>query len=691
MGSSRGIALGNTISLTLCLWLLAATTAWGQAWNWTQAGYGGGGRFTAIAVDPADAGQMVVGSDVAGYFLSTDGGQTFSPRGQELGGLAVSALAYHPDRPGILAVQASDGLYLSRDHGRTLTLLSPRLGYPARFFGGRLLIFQGDKLLVATSTRGVCAVAWDSPTPAETNLPGIIGVKVNSLAMLGEEIFAATEQGAFRFKDGRFSPANEGLGSRMHLQDMASTAAGGLYAVERDDGLYRWDAAQNRWSRPGTAMPRPREGTLSFKTVALDPARPGRIFVGTHPETWPKILFVSEDGGASWKQSQPFILDPDAPANWAKGLDAVEALIFASDGQTAWLADWWNLWRSTPDGGWRQVHRGLQNVVVNDLIRDPAKAETLLMATADNGLMVSDDSGGHWAPSMQGVPDGHVKAIRVCKGNPDKRYLLSEPWVEPKKGAGVTYVVCKSTDGGRNWKQLPITVPAKSLPGAYADGKATLLVIDPRNEDVVYVGSNGHGLFKVNTVLLDQGKPAEAVQEISRTLPVPCFQGPNSLLVDTDDPLRLTASLVGSGLWGSSDGGAKWAMLNPRWTFSFGLAVDPSRPERLFVALAEKKVGISQDGGRTWRETALPGNRPPGIAVDVVAVDPGNPDIVYAGTMGYDFKAADGLFVSTDGGASFKPVPSDLPRVNITALSPGPGGLLVGFNGLGLYRVEPGK
>ncbi len=686
---NQGIASGRMISLALALCMLVAGhPAWAQDLRWTQAGYGGGGRFTAIAVDPADLSRILVGSDVAGYFQSTDGGQTFTLRGRELGGFAVSALAFHPDRPGVVAVQASDGLYLSRDHGQTLTLLSPRLGYRSRFFGGCLLRFKDDKLLVATDTKGVFAVTWDAPAPVETYMPGMVGNKVNSLAEFGGELFAATERGAFRFVEGRFSPINDGLGAHTQLQDMASADGRGLYAVERSDGLFKWDAGQNRWARTGPPIAKPASGTLSFKTLALDPARPGRILMGTHPETWPKLLFVSEDAGVTWKTPGVFTLAQDAPPNWAKGNDALEALAFSPDGKTAWLADWWNLWRADAGGdAWQQVHHGLQNVVVSDVIRDPANPQGVLLATSDNGLMVSSDAGRSWTPSMKGVPDGDVRAVRVCPAHPAKRYLLAEPWEKPKQGAGVTFMLCKSTDSGASWKQLPFTVSARSLPGGYATGKPTLLVIDPQDEDSVFVGSNGHGLFKVNTVLLAEGKAEEAVANVSRTLPVPCFQGPDSLLVDPADSKHLTASLVGSGIWATTDGGGKWSPLYSKSPFSFGLASDPAHPQRIFAGLAEKKIAVSQDGGRTWREVALPGKRPPEIAASVVAVDPANTDTIYVGTSAYDLKAADGLFISTDGGTSFNPVPADLPRVSITAISPGTDGVLVGFNGLCLFRL----
>ena len=49
---------------------IAAAGAAGPAgaWHWRQAGYSGGGRFTAAVVDPASPETVYVGSDVAGFF-----------------------------------------------------------------------------------------------------------------------------------------------------------------------------------------------------------------------------------------------------------------------------------------------------------------------------------------------------------------------------------------------------------------------------------------------------------------------------------------------------------------------------------------------------------------------------------------------------------------------------------------------
>jgi hypothetical protein len=61
--------------------------------------------------------------------------------------------------------------------------------------------------------------------------------------------------------------------------------------------------------------------------------------------------------------------------------------------------------------------------------------------------------------------------------------------------------------------------------------------------------------------------------------------------------------------------------------------------------------------------------------------DPASPSTLYAGTNG-------GVFVSTDGGASWTPMNGGLtkPGVNALALAPGPGGALyAATNGAGVF------
>lgn len=681
------------LALFIGLFVTQSLLAWAGSPALVPSGYGGGGRFTGLAVDPGDPHLVVAGSDVAGLFVSRDGGDSFAPRGAGLLGLAVAGLAFDPGRPGTLAVMTDEGLYLSRDGGDTLVRLGD-MAYGDRFFGSHLLVPLGDDLLVATRSRGVFRVAWRQAAPAVTPVPGLEGRKVNSLARLGDDLFAATSAGAFVLRDGRFVAANAGLGSGKNLTDMAAAPGSGLFAVEEKTGLWRYHAEQNAWERPGPLpdLPPGAKSPARFKALALDPASPGRVFLATHPDYWPYLLFVSEDGGRRFSPVTAFALAPDGPPNYPTGLESVEALAVAPDGQTVFAADWWNLWKSR-DGGNRfhQLHHGLQNTVVNALADVPGQPEAILAATADNGLMTSPDAGTTWARNMAGVADGHVKDIRISPFDPAKRYLLAEPW-KPGNAAGtLTLHLYRTLDGGASWQALPVTVAARPLPGAFASGRPTLLVIDPADDDAVIVGTGGHGLFRVDVPALARGEGPAAVTDIGRGLPRPVFFGPQSLVAFPEKPGLLVAATVSGGIWRSLDGGRTWTAATAPGLFVFCLAADPSRPGHLVAGLPEKRLLESQDYGTTWKERTLPGERPPHIAVQAAAFDPARPGLLAVGTAAYDNKAADGLYVSRDGGATFSRVATDTAQVGVTAISPGPGGLWVGFNGLGLWRLPDGR
>ncbi|MHC1789507.1 WD40/YVTN/BNR-like repeat-containing protein [Solidesulfovibrio sp.] len=677
-----------------CLVLVLAqiATAWGQGPALIPIGYGGGGRFTALAVDRSNPDLVAVGSDVAGFFLSHDGGDRFLPRGAGLKGLAVAGLAFDPQAAGTLAILTDEGLYRSRDGGETTERLAD-LGYADRFFGSTLLLPLGDDLIVATRTKGIFRVSWRQTVPVVTPLPGLSRRKPNSLAVLGDELFAATDAGVWVWRGGQWTSSNQGLAGGNNVTDMAATPEAGLYAVEERSGLWRYNPGKKAWERPGPlpALPPGAKGPVRFKALALDPKTPGRVFLASHPEYWPYLLFVSNDGGKEFALATDFALAPDGAPNYAKGLESIEALAFSSDGGTLFVADWWNLWRSRDSGKhFDQLHKGLQNTVVKAVTSLPGQAGAIVAATADNGLMASSDAGHTWTRTMNGVADGHVVDMRFSPRDSAKRYLLADPWQSGPRGGTVRLHLFRSLDSGASWQSLPVMVPARPLPGDYASGLPTLLAIDPADDDVVYLGSNGHGLYKVRVPDLERD-PAAAVTDLARALPRTTFFGPQSLLLFPDLPGLLVAATVGGGIRRSQDGGATWTAVTDPSLFVFCLAADPSQPGHLLAGLPEKGLLQSRDFGKTWTRLALPGERPDHIAVQSIAFDPARPGLVAVGTAAYDLKAAEGVYLSYDQGATFVRVPSAMAPVGVTALAPGPGGILAGFNGLGLWRLDAGR
>jgi len=151
----------------------------------------------------------------------------------------------------------------------------------------------------------------------------------------------------------------------------------------------------------------------------------------------------------------------------------------------------------------------------------------------------------------------------------------------------------------------------------------------------------------------------------------------HSLLVAPDDPQSL---LLGThnGLYRSSDGGRTW---NPH-TLPGQDAMNLERASRGTIWTAGHLVfAKSEDGGETWTDV-----RPdtlPNLDLHGFAVDPGNPDTLYAAAAGA------GLYRSRDAGATFELVSQEVGG-SVFGLAVTPDGrILAGDGGRGL--VESGN
>ena len=153
---------------------------------------------------------------------------------------------------------------------------------------------------------------------------------------------------------------------------------------------------------------------------------------------------------------------------------------------------------------------------------------------------------------------------------------------------------------------------------------------------------------------------------------------PNTVYVGSGEGLHRPDLSTGNGVYKSTDAGGTWTHLGLRDAQQIpNIAVDPRNPSRLFVAALghpygpneERGIFRSTDGGRTFEKVLYKDENTGGNDVDI---DPSNPDVVYAtlweerqgpwenavwaGTGG-------GIFKSTDGGATWKPLTTGLPQV----------------------------
>ncbi|MGZ3521482.1 MAG: WD40/YVTN/BNR-like repeat-containing protein, partial [Vulcanimicrobiaceae bacterium] len=139
---------------------------------------------------------------------------------------------------------------------------------------------------------------------------------------------------------------------------------------------------------------------------------------------------------------------------------------------------------------------------------------------------------------------------------------------------------------------------------------------------------------------------------------------PNIIYVGSGAGIIRPDLATGDGMYKSTDAGRTWTHLGLRETQMIAnVAVDPTNPDRLFVAAlghpygpnSERGIFRSTDGGRTFQKVLYKDDYTSG---NDVVIDPRDPNVVYASSMGHVFKpnAERGVFKTTDGGKTWRKV-----------------------------------
>ena len=153
---------------------------------------------------------------------------------------------------------------------------------------------------------------------------------------------------------------------------------------------------------------------------------------------------------------------------------------------------------------------------------------------------------------------------------------------------------------------------------------------------------------------------------------------PNIIYVGSGAGIIRPDLAVGDGVYKSTDAGRTWTHLGLRDSQMIAMIdVDPRNPNRLFVAAlghpygpnAERGIFRSTDGGRSFEKVLYKDEYTSG---NDVRIDPSDPNVVYATLWqqqqsfleGQGFGGAgNGVFKSTDGGGTWKPLTEGLPSI----------------------------
>lgn len=429
---------------------------------------------------------------------------------------------------------------------------------------------------------------------------------------------------------------------------------------------------------------------------AFDPKDPNVVWAGGRGET--HHLSVSRDGGKTWKPCGEGL--PEASVKLLRVASGSPATLYA-------VVGFGEIHRST-DGGktFTELETGLGGTdEVWALEIDPFDLKTLLAATK-KGMIVSPDAGETWLDA----------------GASDASYLFRSVAFHPAKkgvvlaGAGGDGVY-RSTDGGKTFTPLGTGLAAGWVKKLWASSAAPVPVYAQLGVGLFRMDAAGSWSemrrpfatgepAKVDGFVFDRAAPRTVYAHSSSTwyrsedggrvfTPVE-MKGPSmkdmmkgnltgpqfrSLVQDPGDPKVLYAGAwsnrdPGTAVFRTADGGKKW---QPAGTGITSGGVDLLRaagPGRLFAACGDDGVFRTTDGGKSWSAVR------PGKVLDL-AVDPSQPDRVYAGTK-------EGLYRSSDGGASWSRAAQGLKGDEVEAVVVAPDGQVFAGTFDGVFRSADG-
>ncbi len=219
------------------------------------------------------------------------------------------------------------------------------------------------------------------------------------------------------------------------------------------------------------------------------------------------------------------------------------------------------------------------------------------------------------------------------------------------------------------------TIPAEWLHGlswreigpAYFGGRVADIQGIPGDPNIIYVAHSSAGLFKS----INGGITFASVFDTGNTLSIGAIavppENPDLIYLGTGEGAVRNSISYGDGIYKSTDGGKTWIHCGLEETERFSkIVLHPHNPDVVYAAATghawgpnpERGIFRSRDGGETWDKILYVN---PTTGASDVAVDPENPNIIYAGMYDYlrqpwHFRSGgpgSGLYRSEDGGNSW--------------------------------------
>jgi uncharacterized protein (TIGR03437 family) len=324
----------------------------------------------------------------------------------------------------------------------------------------------------------------------------------------------------------------------------------------------------------------------------------------------------------------------------------------------------------------------------------------------------------HWFYSQRAYPNGSIPAGARRKAILELERIdaAARAQRQAQRGIALGTLPFALTTDAVTWRQIG-PQPTRYAGSPYLTaGRVNAIAIDPRDNNVVYIGAADGGVWKtldggVNWTPLTDNQPSLANGSITLDP-----SHPDTIYVGTGEENFSQDSYYGAGILKSTDGGQTWTNIVGPFDEDYigAIAVHPTSSQVVLCA-AQSGVWRSADAGNTWTATlqlpvadAQGTPRVHGVATSAaisVVFDPSNGESVYATLGRPKGDSNNGLYHSTDGGQTWTRVTgtgsaslptSDVGRVELAIAPSSPATMYVQISSarqsfgslLGVYKTS---
>lgn len=334
------------------------------------------------------------------------------------------------------------------------------------------------------------------------------------------------------------------------------------------------------------------------------------------------LLYKSSNGGIDWK---PIHVNVPFDSTQVRVIGASSDRVYVSGGGALFFTNNAGLsFISISPPSDTMTSADFTNIAVH-----PDNPEILFLPLRGTGIAYSEDGGRNWSLRNNGILNIHVNLLAVDPVD------LSVVYASSTGGAGTF----RSDDFGESWVRLN--------EGGIVHPWGDELTVDPVDGDNVWYISDVPYIHKST----DRGNTWEILgNPYDRSNFNFCSV---YAIAQSSDGSVMYALNNGFGIYKSTDDGRSWEFLHQSEVdYTYSIVVHPTNPDIVYSGYSPKPfqdfamILRTMDGGESW-ETVL--EVPGSTGIVSVAIDPNDPDVIYAGSTGTGGQ----IYKSTDGGDSW--------------------------------------